>query len=102
MTALIRYAGYDPSERHAAPAVLTPRQQECLEAIERHRAAKRRSPTIRQLAAALGAGISPVHRLVERLVAKGFLVRLEGDNGKRQNRGIVPIKGKCPTCGRAG
>jgi SOS-response transcriptional repressor LexA len=64
---------------------LTPRMTECLQVIRTYTAAHGRTPTYREIAAAMNLKSSgPVVRLVDCLVARGYVKRTKRASGKRR------------------
>lgn len=55
---------------------LTERQRQALEILIHHSRAWHESPTLRQLAAALGISVNAANELVKRLEAKGYVRRM--------------------------
>jgi repressor LexA len=74
---------------------ITPRQQDCLDALRAFRDRFRRMPTLEELGAELGIGSrSAVSAHLKRLEQRGYLKRIPG-----AARAIKLSKSKCPHCG---
>lgn len=76
--------------------MLTSRQAEVLKFIREYAASRGTTPTLREIATALGlSSLSTVHKHLESLKDKGYIERQSN-----AQRSCVPF-GTCPTCGQA-
>jgi repressor LexA len=86
-----------PSEKsRPAGTGLTPRQRECLDAIEAHHAQTRTMPSVEELRVALQSGSKAgILRLLRQLEERGRIERLPN-----RARAIRLLRGDCcPQCG---
>lgn len=74
------------------PEQLSASEYAAMQFIERFRANRHKSPTVREVQTAIGLSVSATHELLSRLVDYGYLTRRAWRDGRRMKRNLRVLK----------
>lgn len=74
------------------PEQLSASEYAAMQFIERFRADRRKSPTVREIQQAIGLSVGATHELLSRLVAYGYIRRMAWQDGRRKKRNLRVLK----------